>query len=144
LLRSTSYHNALRVDGEEMAPILGPWTIRKDATPYNVNVSTGKGSRSAVSITATHGGYRRLPDPVVRTRQITFDPVRGILCCSDHLECAGPHRVERFFHLHPGVCSHSLEATRLVLSMGDRSWVAQWDSSSVARLTKGWICPGYG
>jgi uncharacterized heparinase superfamily protein len=140
LFRSTAYHNGLRLDGIEIAPMDGMWSIGDHATPCNVEVRT---ERTVTVIRAGHLGYKRLPDPVLHVREIRFDAKAGTFICADQLECAGQHQAERYLHLDPEV-EVALQGNRALLTVDGKRWVVQqWETNTNARIDKGWVSPGY-
>jgi Heparinase II/III-like protein/Heparinase II/III N-terminus len=138
--RSTAYHNTLRIDGEELAPMTGWWRIRNDAIPFDVEVSRDP---DFTTIRATHSGYDRLPDPVHHTRELQFSPTRGLVLCHDELRCHGRHLVERFFRLAPSVTAVTCGSGAQLTTRG-RVWRLVWDGSSTAAVEGGWVSPAYG
>jgi hypothetical protein len=140
LFRSTAYHNGLRLDSTELAPMAGMWTIGNHAVPHDVEVQT---VGVMVTVRASHAGYRRLPDPVLHTREIKFNVQEGALFCTDYLECTGRHEAERFLHLDPLV-EVSTKGHQAHLSVGAQSWVVQWEETTEARIDTGWVSPDYG
>jgi len=140
LFRSTGYHNALRIDGQELAPMSGWWQIGNDALPSDVAVGWD-GSRGSVH--AAHGGYLRLHDPVLHERGVTFSPRAGVFECTDVLRCGGRHRVERYLHLSPDVAVTI--GTRFArLSRRGRAWSVHWDGPSTPSVENGLVSPNYG
>jgi hypothetical protein len=139
--KSTAAHNGLRVDEEEIAPIVGLFRISDDARPSRTVVTE---SPEGVEITAGHDGYERLADPVRHQRRIELGLGRGWLHCQDTLDCAGQHRVERFLHFHPGLEARlgngELHLTRDNLVVA----IVKWSPSSHAVLQRGLVSPTYG
>jgi hypothetical protein len=140
LFRSTEYHNGLRVDGVELAPMSGMWRIGNQARPRDIEVQT---VGPLITIRSSHTGYCRLPDSVLHTRTIHFDAEEGMLSCIDHLMCMGHHTVERYLHFDPGL-EVVMQGTYAGLSSGDSAWVVRWEAPTQARLAEGWASPGYG
>ena len=140
LFRSTAYHNTLRVDGEELAPMWGWWWIGDGAVPSSL-AATWDGSRATVR--ATHGGYRRLEDPVWHTREITFSPGQGVLECVDSLRCQKRHHVERYLHLAPEVVVTTLEHSARLARKG-RAWSLSWEGTGRLMIEAGKVSQGYG
>ncbi len=140
LFRGTAYHNTLRVDGEELAPMWGWWWIGDDAVPFDVAVSQ---HGEFTTIRASHGGYGRLPDPVIHTRMLRFSLSAGTLTGQDGLRCRGRHWIERFFRLAPFVTA-ILDENLARLTAKGKVWVLTWDEGSVAEIQEGWVSPEYG
>jgi hypothetical protein len=141
LARTTASHNVVRVDGQEQAPLVGPWRIGNDAAVRDVRTGV-EGDEMVIS--AEHAGYARLPDPVVLRRTWRFDVRRGRLVLQDQISSRGAHRVERFFHVAPG--------TRIAMEDGGATLVlptgvvvrCRWRPDAGARLTPGWVSDSYG
>ncbi len=140
LFRSTAYHNGLRLDGVEISPISGMWRIGNDAIPQDVAVRT---QRTTTHIRASHNGYCRLPDPVIHTRSVQFNPEAGTCLCIDYLEGTGCHIAERYLHLDP-VVKVILANNRCTLSENGYRWIVQWGEATQAHIEVGWVSPGYG
>jgi heparinase II/III-like protein len=140
LFRSTAYHNGLRVDGVEIAPLQGMWRIGADAVPADVLVRVDD---AVAEISAGHRGYERLSDPVRHARTVRFDPDSGAFSCVDHVTCRGKHRAERFLHLAPGV-ELKIEAAGARVSDGTQAWRLRWSESATARVEEGWVSEAYG
>jgi len=140
LFRSTGYHNTLRIDGQELAPMSGWWRIGNDALPSDIAVAWD-GSRGSVH--AAHGGYLRLDDPVSHKRGVTFSPRAGVFECTDILRCGGRHRVERHLHLSPDVAV-TVGARSARLSCQGRAWSMRWDGPSTLSVENGVVSRNYG
>jgi hypothetical protein len=140
LFRSTAYHNGLRVDGVELAPMSGMWRIGNQARPRDIEVQI---VGPVTSIRASHTGYCQLHDPVLHTREIYFDAEVGMLSCVDHLMCRDYHAVERYLHFDPAI-KVVVQGNHAELSIGDSAWVVRWEAPTQARLAEGWVSPGYG
>jgi hypothetical protein len=140
LFRSTAYHNGLRIDGIELAPMSGMWSIGNQAIPHDIEI---KRLGTVTIIHASHDGYRRLADPVVHTRDIQFAPQAGTFSCTDHLACIGLHKAERYLHLNSTV-EIVLGKKHAILSSEDRAWRVRWDGVTKAHVHTGWVSPGYG
>jgi hypothetical protein len=140
LFRSTPYHNGLRIDSREIAPLQGMWRIAPDAVPAGVAV---RFEGAVAEISAGHHGYQRLADPVVHARTVRFDAQTAALSCIDALTCRGPHRVERFLHFAPGV-ELKIEASGARVSDGGAAWDIRWDADTTARVEEGWVSESYG
>jgi len=139
LFRSTAYHNGLRIDGQEVAPMSGWWRIGNEAVPSSV-AATWDGFQTTAR--ATHGGYRRLDDAVWHTRELRFSPRKGVLECVDTLRCRRRHYVERFLHLSPDVIVMQGHLTRLACK--GREWLLSWEGEAQLTVEEGSVSPGYG
>jgi hypothetical protein len=97
-MRATAAHNALRVDGQEIARLGGDhwlWRIEDDAHP---RVLRWESDAQHDLLEVEHDGYCRLPRPVVHRRRIVFDKPRRAWQIDDTLDGQGEHLVELFFH----------------------------------------------
>ena len=102
LFRSTAYHSTVEVDhteqnttNEEM-----PFVIGDEARPRVLEFDLGP---SLEALTAEHYGYRRLPQPVVHQRRVTFNKEERYWFLSDKLTGAGEHSLDFRFHFAPGL-----------------------------------------
>jgi hypothetical protein len=139
--RSTSFHNTLAVDGEEMARLLDVFRVSDEAKPHTVTFESGD---EFDVVSGSHDGYRRLSDPVRHSRRLSFWKRRGRLVCYDALACKGGHRVRRFLHVAPGLEAR-LEGTTLVLAADSRSVATiLWTPGTHARLDGGLFSRSYG
>lgn len=139
--RGTAAHNTLRIDETEMATMIGSWRIGDDARPRDVHAIIGE-ERDTIS--GEHAGYARLADPVIHRRSLTFDKVVGHLNCSDHLQCNGAHRVERFLHIAPDV-EVELRDDELHMTVKDRvAAICRWNTGARARIEPVSISYNYG
>jgi uncharacterized heparinase superfamily protein len=122
--RGTAAHNTVRVDGIDQSQIAGAflWADKAEAIVERFQTSAARDS-----LRAKHWGYRRLADPVTHVREVTFDKVARVIDVVDEIQCAGRHRVERFWHfaeqcaveLHDTRVSASNGAVRVVLESAD-------------------------
>ncbi|MCA1647780.1 MAG: heparinase II/III family protein [Chloroflexi bacterium] len=140
-LRSTSAHNAVRVDGQETSRLGGDrwlWLVENDAHPRDI---TWQSDAEWDVFRGAHDGYRRLAEPVDHTRRIAFDKVRGWWRIDDSLSGTGEHLMEVFFH--PGVPFdvHD-DGVRLRAPRADL-WLFP-PSGTEFRQDGGWISRGYG
>jgi hypothetical protein len=142
VFRGTASHTSLVVDGEEIAPLVGPWGIAPGAEPTGVGVSITDG---AVVATVGHKGYGRLPDPVHVSRTVRVDLGRGRLHCADRITAAHSHVVERGIHLAAGavVELRSQGADVELPGQGGVGSVA-WDDTSEASVAQVWTSTKYG
>lgn len=142
--RGTAAHNTVRVDGLNQSEAVGPfmWS-RKAVATMEVFDAAGSPQR----FVATHDGYRRLGDPVAHRREIQMDVASATITVTDTLDCAGAHRVERFWHcaddcvaeqtgpggfrVRAGKCSVEImaeDAGQAVLHIGSREPISGWVS----------------
>jgi hypothetical protein len=144
--RSTSFHNTIRIDGEEINRFpssLALWSLRNDAVPSGVVLA---GADPAPTLVASHSGYRRLADPVAVSRRFTVQPTGARLTLEDRLEGGAQHLVEFFFHAAPGGRGRPV----------DGSLELEWPRELRVRISPrggpslvwerrdGWFSPSYG
>jgi uncharacterized heparinase superfamily protein len=145
--RSTAFHNAIRVDGQEANHFLSPptlWFLGNDAKPIDVAFRQAAGKEI---LHAAHTGFRRLPDPVTVSRTFELEADAPVLRIIDRLEGTAEHLVEIFFHFTPGVRFRGVSA---------EAATAQWDDGFALTLRReqgtpvafsereGWLAPSYG
>lgn len=95
-LRGTAAHNAVMIDGQEMAPFTGPFGISNAATPRNVAVQA---TDTGLAVSCAHDGYTRMMPPVSVRRDMTFDG--DILNVADFATGAGAHESAVTLQFHP-------------------------------------------
>jgi uncharacterized heparinase superfamily protein len=140
-LRATSAHNALRVDGQETSRLGGDrwlWLIENDAHPRDV---TWQSDAQRDVFSGSHDGYRRLPEPVVHSRRISFDKAQRWWRIDDSLSGTGEHLVELFFH--PGVAFELHAGAVLLRAPRADLWLFP-PANCTFRQENGWISRGYG
>ena len=140
-LRATAAHNALRVDGQEIARLGGDhwlWRIENDAHPRLVRWESDEVHDL---LEVEHDGYCRLPRPVVHRRRIHFDKPGHAWRIDDTLEGEGEHLLELF--LHPAVEFEMLEASVRLRAPRADVWLIPPQGLEL-RTERGWISRGYG
>ncbi len=140
-LRSTVAHNALRVDGQETSRLGGDrwlWLIENDAHPRDV---AWQSDAERDVFCGSHDGYRRLPEPVVHTRRITFDKARRWWRIDDVLHGTGEHLVELYFH--PGVPFERDDDAVFLSAPRADLWLFPPPQTELHQAD-GWISRGYG
>ncbi len=87
--RGTSAHSTVEVDGSDQCDLWGPFRAA-----FMPHVTRGAVERhgSALVLTASHDGYRRLPDPVRHVRTFVWLPCRGLVVV-DRLVASERHHV---------------------------------------------------
>ena len=138
--RSTSAHNTLAVDDEEIADILGPWRISDQARPVDVECTE---TPEGCLVRASHTGYLRLSDPVIVRRVFSFSVDARKLTVTDRLQCQGSHRTTRWLHLSP-LSEVTLEAQSAIVSLGGKNYSVKWSSQSTVSIERHWLSEHYG
>jgi hypothetical protein len=141
--RSTSAHNTVVVDGEEINPIDRDrvFELRSFARPRVLAVNL---SGETIEFIGSHDGYRRLPDPVTHRRRFSLSS--NELTVYDELLCARFHEVESYMHFDHGT---------LIERTGDASFAARLGLARVSisfsgftgdelALDEGWVSDRYG
>jgi uncharacterized heparinase superfamily protein len=139
--RATAAHNTVVVNGEEQNPIPHGQLFRltQVATPTLVR---WEASADAVTLVASHDGYRRLTPPVDHRRRFHLDRSSGELKVTDELHGSGAARAECRLHLATGIDSR-LTGTRAELFGGEAT--IEFDGEEVlVSLEEGWVSPRYG
>ncbi len=144
--RSTAFHNAIAVDGEEINRFPSPlalWALRNDAAPVNVTL---RETADGAELAGGHTGFRRLTPPVDVERRFRVEAGRARLVVEDRIAGRGAHVAEFFFHAAPGWSGRS-EAETLILSFeGDPARVTLRASIRGLAWSRrdGWFSPSYG
>jgi hypothetical protein len=141
-MRSTSAHNAVRIDESDTSRLAGErwlWQIANDAHPRILEWSS---TPEHDLLVAEHDGYRRLSQPVVHRRAIAFDKRTNVWRIADELFGTGEHLVELFFHPAFEPLFEPDGVIRLPASRGDLLLFPPDGLSQ--RRESGWISRGYG
>jgi len=137
--RTSARHNTLMVDGQELAPLTGRWTIGADAVPDPLVMTPG----AVIQVTGGHQGYARLATPVHHRREWRFDPVGGRLEVRDSLVGEGGHEVTRHLHLAPGLLCR--KGSRTVQLEGEGcTWHLWWEDDAEVELAEEGVAASYG
>jgi uncharacterized heparinase superfamily protein len=142
-LRATAAHNTPQVDGVEQGH-LDPqllWTLGAEAVPLRREWLP---SATVDRLVVSHGGYRRLPNPVIPVRTFALDRASGTLAVGDGFEGSGDHEVRVPYHLAPGIEAVEERPGRWVL--GGTSLVLELEPARdwEASLRESWFAPHYG
>jgi hypothetical protein len=141
VLRGTSAHNTVRVDGEDSSRLgVGRWLwlIENDARPLDVD---WRSHADCDAFVGSHTGYQRLIEPVTHTRRIAFDKRTRVWRIEDVLEGSGTHLLELFFH--PGVpCAIEDGGVRLLAPRADLILLPPPETRLSTQ--SGWVSRGYG
>lgn len=145
--RSTEFHTALRVDGEELNRFFGPlalWTLQNDARIVDPRFAE---TADAAWVEAGHVGYERLADPVGVRRRVTLSRAACELTVRDEITAKGAHLVEWFFQVAPEWSGKAAGAA-LVLTPTDGRHLVELRPAGGASGTwsrmEGWFSPSYG
>ena len=136
--RSTAAHNTVRVDGVDQSQIAGAflWAEKAEASVERFETSPTRDC-----LRARHSGYRRLADPVTHVREVIFDKTSRTIDVMDEIQCAGRHRVERFWHFAEQ-CAVALDGGRVAASNGSVRLILETQDAGVSgRLLRGQAQP---
>ncbi|SNY95024.1 alginate lyase family protein [Flagellimonas pacifica] len=139
-MKSSSYHNILTIDNEEIAPLIGDWGIANIAIPYDVIVNQNE---EEICVSAKHKGYNRLDDSVKYQRTFCLDKESFRLSCFDIIKCRSEHNVTRHIHFSENVKLKVLE-NGVLASLGKNHYSIVFDSLSTAYIENYWLSYNYG
>lgn len=139
--RSTRAHNAVTVDGQEIAEFDGLWTVKKDWT--SPKVIQWRSDDVHDVLVAEHRGYTRLPHPVVHRRSFALNKETKTLEIRDDFLGEGEHTLEWRFHLAPTAVIQSLHDSEVAIRIGETRVTIQKDSGKW-KAEDGWYSPTYG
>jgi hypothetical protein len=88
--RSTAAHNTVEIDGENQTEVWGAFRAARRATPRLERAEDDDTTGGAVTVTASHDGYERLPGKPRhrRTWRVTDDTIE----ITDDIDGTGTHR----------------------------------------------------
>jgi hypothetical protein len=114
LFRSTAYHNAVRIDRQEISEISTdqPFTLGANLLP---KINSWQSDELTDVLDAEHYGYQRLPEPVTHRRIITFNKAEGYWLVDDIFTGSGNHLFEWFFNFDTGLTVSLKEEGRVVV-----------------------------
>jgi len=140
LVRKTSAHNTLSVDGVDQAECWHSFQVGRRYRPRDVTFELD-GDRACFG--GTFDGYARLiGDRIRHRRTITSDAARRTLEVSDLVEGRGAHTAESRLHFHPDLEVSEEPGGFVFAGAGVRGRVAIEDGQP-SRST-GWYCPAFG
>jgi hypothetical protein len=95
---------------------------------------------------AEHGGYNRLPEPVMHRRRITFEKRFGFWTIEDRFEGAGEHTFDIAFNFDTGIDPAVDRARRIVARgrNGSLGIVTLCDHAVEIVSEKRWVSRSYG
>jgi hypothetical protein len=135
--RGTAAHNTVRIDGIDQSQIAGAflWAEKAEA-----RVESFETSPTRDRLRARHDGYRRLADPVIHVREVIYDKVARSIDVIDEIQCAGPHRVERFWHFSED-CTVELDGGVVARNDTVELTIEAKDGDLAARVLRGTTAP---
>lgn len=143
--RSTAYHNTPMIDGEEINRFISPkylWNLKNDALH---KLHKWESNDHYDIFTGSHGGYKRLEQPVTPIRTIILKKSTSELLVSDNIEGTGRHFAEIPLHLYPGVEVKDITASSLSLVIGSKYFKLFWRGEDWSfRLEGSRVSPSYG
>ena len=139
--RGTQAHNTVRVDGLDQSEPGGNFLwLRKATTRCEVWHSDA----ARDSLTASHDGYRRLPDPLLHRRRTEFIKDSGTILVEDIIECRARHQIEWSWHFDPA-CAVRIEGRVVHASAaGVALTLTMEDGAAAPRLVRGAEAPPLG
>ncbi len=141
--RSTAFHNAAQVDGEEVNRFIGPdalWQLHNDARPIDATLVSGT---RVDRFRGSHDGYARLSNPVVHTRECLLDRNRPRVLVRDILTGDGSHTLTWRFHLDPAVTPERHGGDVRLAHESREVWLMP-DAGATFAVEEGWVSPSYG
>jgi uncharacterized heparinase superfamily protein len=96
--RSTAAHATLGIDEHNSSEVWSSFRVGRRAHPFDVGVAE---EGEALSVAASHDGYRWLPGKPVHRRRVVLSPAS--LSIQDSVTGDGDHAVVARFPLHPSV-----------------------------------------
>jgi hypothetical protein len=138
--RSTSMHNTVQVDCEEINRLHAPdnlWNLHDDARARLIEFTA---DRETSRFRGAHSGYDRLADVTVIRRSITLDHLTGMLTIEDFVDAAGEHTLKVPLHLSSeadidrssGQFNILVREKRFALSWEGADWELHTTESSVS------------
>lgn len=144
LFRSTSMHNTVQVDGEEINRLHAPdnlWNLHDDAQARLIEFAA---DRASSRFSGEHSGYRRLADPVGIRRNITLDHSTGTLTIEDLIDAKGEHALSVPLHLS-SEARVDQENGRFIIALRERRFGVSWEGSGWKIHTEeSSVSPSYG
>jgi hypothetical protein len=141
--RSTSFHNVVQVDDEEINRFISPdllWTLRYDGKPVDRHwVTTAELDR----FSGSHTGYERLEGRVRPRRTVILDRRHLRVVVHDELTGEGKHHLHWRFHLDPDLEVHVSDGDVRARKANREVWLLPLDRGELD-LSVGWVSPSYG
>jgi hypothetical protein len=144
--RSTSFHNVVQVDGEELCRLISPddlWHLRDDARPQKVAWRWGD---RADYFSGGHDGYARLDPPVLVTREVLLIKQGPDVLVRDSIDGRGSRTLVWRFHLDPALGAEMDRGDVRLRGAGRDAWfqIVEGAPGSTAAIEDGWVSPTYG
>lgn len=117
--RSTSMHNTVIIDGQEINCILvnQPFYLEQNGQVQVLEWHVGK---NEVRLVAQHDGYARLHPPVMHQRTVSYDARRRLWCIKDELAGEGRHTATWHWHFgSDAACAISRQGDELLLRIAE-------------------------
>jgi Heparinase II/III-like protein/Heparinase II/III N-terminus len=140
--RSTTAHNTVVVDGEEINP-LPQHELFALPQVAQVNVEDWRDGGPSARLVVSHDGYRRLSGNPVHRRLFELDRAAGELRVRDEIDGRGAHLVESLLHLAPGteVSAIGDEVVELALERA-RATIRFWNAR--VEIDEAWVSDEFG
>jgi len=145
LFRSTAYHNTVRIDAEEISQV-NPGELFAFASNVRPKINAWNISSERDEVDAEHYAYKRLAEPLVHRRIISFEKRDAAWIVKDIFTGRGKHQFEFFFNLDADLEVEILEDNRATirdektaLTISPKS-----DHSLHVSIESRWISRAYG
>ncbi|WP_044401332.1 alginate lyase family protein [Lacinutrix sp. Hel_I_90] len=139
-MKSSSYHNGLVVDNEEIAPQIGEWGISNMAEPQKVSCDENENS---TTISGEHNGYQRLESPVKHKRTFTIAKDFNEILCEDEVFCNSKHEITRSLHFAAHV-NLTVQNKSIVVKVEKKQYLITFDPETEVALDDYYLSPNYG
>ncbi len=138
--RGTAAHNTVRVDHLDQSVSAGTflWNRHANARCLSFDLATDR-----EQLVAEHDGYRRLDDPVIHRREITYEREPRVLTVTDQILSASVHHIEILWHFAQE-CVVTLEGETARATRNGVELRLQWPVSLQAQLVRGSTDPAQG
>lgn len=132
--RSTVAHNTIQIDEKDQSEQLSDFMF---GDFYEIHGVHWDENDDMVFWGAEHDGYRRLADPVIHRREVTYLKEDHSFMIVDLLKCRGRHDVKLLFHLHPNVTVRTQADSTYRLSAGTFSIILRVDNKLQGQIFSG-------
>ena len=141
--RSTRTHNTVMIDGVEQNEFKPEWLFRMFDTTAPLQLAADV-QADGFECRGSHGGYRRLPAPVVHERTLAWRPSARVLDIADVFEGSGEHRLSWHFHFAPGVTAVAGNDGAIDLDAGAARLRLVPPPDLASAIDTSWYSPSYG